>query len=291
MDKYFLLHPECYLVEGIKRGAIYNLASGDLISLDEDVLAIIKNANEGTTIATLKEDSAPEKVEEVISSLLELQCGNSYEDFFYIQKFREGPLLPDQGVIVNHLFVEVTRECNLNCIFCKRENARVNRRTGCKRWPGKASIKLSEYIKTINDAWELGCRRIQFIGGEPFCEWDNGFKDLLENVNKSYQQVIINTNGTYLNEEIVDYCAENDIHLVIQVYSDRKNTHDKITGVEGAFEKVIRNLEKLDSRGVRVTILLMITRENQTECDSSKRFFMNFSKEVIIDLIPHHQLL
>ncbi|MBT9131964.1 MAG: Coenzyme PQQ synthesis protein E [Syntrophomonadaceae bacterium] len=287
MDKYFLLHPECYLVEGIRQGAIYNLASGDLISLDEDALAIIRGANEGRTIATLKEDFTPEKVEKLTSALLELQCGNLHEDFFYIEKFREGTLLPEQAVvIVNHLFVEVTRECNLDCIFCKRENARVNRRTGCKRWPGKAAIKLSEYIKTINDAWELGCRSIQFIGGEPFCEWGNGFKHLLEDLSKiGYEEIIINTNGTCLKEEIVDYCAENNIHLIIQVYSDRKNTHDRIAGVEGAFHKVIGNLEKLDSREVRFTILLMITKENLTECDSSMRFFENFSKEVTIDFV------
>lgn len=286
MDQYFLLYPESYLVEGIRRGAIYNLFSGDLISLDENALAIVKGANEGRTIAALKEDSMPEKVEKVTSALLKLQCGNFHEGFCYIEKFRDGMLVPEKGVIVNHLFVEVTRECNLDCIFCNRESTKVNRRTGCKRWPGKAPIKLSEYIKTINDAWELGCRSIQFIGGEPFCEWGNGFKDLLENVSKiGYGGVIINTNGTYLNEEIVDYCAENDIHLIIQVYSHRENTHDRITGVEGAFEKLIRNLEKLGSRGVRFTILLMITKENQTECDSSKRFFMNFSKEVIMDFV------
>jgi radical SAM protein with 4Fe4S-binding SPASM domain len=287
MDEYFLLGPECYLVEGAKRGAIYNLLSGDLISLDENALAIVKSANKGTAIEELHKTFKLDEVKAVIFSLIQLQSGNYYKEFHYIEKLRDGMLISDKsGVIVNHLFIEVTRECNLDCVFCNKESIKANRRTGCKRWPGKVYTKLSDYIGVIQDAWHLGCRKIQFIGGEPFCEWENGFKYLLEDVDKvGFSEVIINTNATYLNEEIISYCVKNEIHLIVQVYSYSEKCHNRIAGVDGIFEKQIRNMEKLLVKGVKFTILLMITKENQTEFNSSKNFFESFSKNIIVDSV------
>lgn len=49
-ENYFTLNSEVYLVKGAKRGALYDLNSGDIYSIDPFSVTFIENLQKGTSI-------------------------------------------------------------------------------------------------------------------------------------------------------------------------------------------------------------------------------------------------
>src|SRR5262245_31492421 len=57
------------------------------------------------------------------------------------------------------LWLEVTAKCNLECIHCYADSGPQ------KNLLGKMNIE--DWVTILRDSAELGCRQVQFIGGEP----------------------------------------------------------------------------------------------------------------------------
>ncbi len=60
---------------------------------------------------------------------------------------------------LNFLWLELTTQCNMHCVHCYNESSPT---------PDRPSLLTSEdYKQVLDDAAALGCRKVQFIGGEP----------------------------------------------------------------------------------------------------------------------------
>jgi molybdenum cofactor biosynthesis enzyme MoaA len=60
---------------------------------------------------------------------------------------------------LDFLWLELTNRCNLRCVHCYTDSH-----------PGSGDRDLlttGAYESLLRQAYELGCRRVQFIGGEP----------------------------------------------------------------------------------------------------------------------------
>ena len=65
--------------------------------------------------------------------------------------------LPNQTL--DFLWVELTSRCNLQCVHCYAESSPN---------PEKRDVLVAEdYFIILDSAASLGCRKVQFIGGEP----------------------------------------------------------------------------------------------------------------------------
>jgi len=125
-----------------------------------------------------------------------------------------------------------TFRCNLRCEMCFEKFAKV-----------KEELSPGDWIRVIKEIKRF-YPRIHLSGGEPFI-----FKDILKIIeciknNKLYLH--ITTNGTFLEEyaeEIIRFRV-NRIDISID---GPENSHDRIRGVKGAFNKILKGLGRLKS--------------------------------------------
>lgn len=60
---------------------------------------------------------------------------------------------------LDFLWLEITAQCNLSCVHCYADAS-----------PSKAlygNLGLEDWLDALRQAANLGCRKVQFIGGEP----------------------------------------------------------------------------------------------------------------------------
>ena len=297
---YFMLNPECYLVKGAKRGAVYNLHTGQIFSIDPELTVFLDACEHRKPFeeALKLVSSLPDEVKNVLNKLLKWRLGRFYETEKVapiIEKLkppmtkrqrREFNIPPQLG----HLFIELTGKCNLNCIFCDGKSNYVIRMLGCKRWPaGKATkrgLELKDWIKIVGDAQKLGCRSLQFVGGEPLLLWDILFELIPLAKHIGYEHIRLDTNGVLLDDRKIRFLADQGVILLLQILSFKQEVHDKITRVGGSFEKLIHNLQKLRVNDAKYAFVLPIIRQNWDHWGETVEWFQSYDPEWI-----HHEIL
>lgn len=143
---------------------------------------------------------------------------------------------------LDFLWLELTNRCNLRCVHCYADSH-----------PGSGHRDLlttADYENTMRQAFALGCRSVQFIGGEPQLHHD--FLALVKQaIAIGFEFVEVFSNLTFLRDEIVHYAVENGVHFATSVYSDDAAEHDAITTVRSSHARTIANLRKLVAHGVQ----------------------------------------
>jgi MoaA/NifB/PqqE/SkfB family radical SAM enzyme len=109
-------------------------------------------------------------------------------------------------------------------------------------------------VELMTEAYSLGCRRVQFIGGEPTLH-----RDLPESIRTAskmgFEFIEVYTNLTMLPEELLQCFVENGVHVATSVYGSAGASHDAITLVDGSFEKTTRNLQRVLKTGQRALVV------------------------------------
>jgi radical SAM protein with 4Fe4S-binding SPASM domain len=147
------------------------------------------------------------------------------------------------------LDIEITRRCNLNCITCFVRHGKGR---------NKELTKLQIY-DIIDDAREFYGESIHLTGGEPFVHPD--IFDVIEYGRKSgYQNVIINTNGTLLNEDNIRRLREfgGFLHLTVSL-DGFEELNDKVRG-RGVFKRVTDSLRLCEKHKINFSIMSVVTR-------------------------------
>ena len=147
------------------------------------------------------------------------------------------------------LDVEVTRRCNLRCDYC------------FVGWSRDWSTDLPEDVaRAVIDEGAGLFPMLHFTGGEPFAY--RPLFDLIERgMERGYERVLINTNGTFLSEPIVRRLAAFGDRLSITVSLDGPaHVHDRVRG-EGRFEEADRGLARAIAAGVRASVMVVVTSE------------------------------
>ncbi len=270
-NTFFLLGTSQFLVTGAARGAIYDLNSGDVFSLEPHFTHALEACEARKSLQEVinsTPDITPDILLSFVNQLVEYQLGEVYETDVppYLQKIK--PVLTRNQMarlfIPKHptyAFIEIETECNQNCRFCKIDDPIINRQTGCTRRTTTHNLKIEEWYQVIDDLIWLKCPTLHIIGGEP---WLN--PDLLKSVIQyARQQGIINiyvmTNTLLLDDEKIAFMAHYQVQPVIQLYSSQSIIHDKLTGVPGSFHQIIANLQKFRDYGIEFAISLLLTEE------------------------------
>ena len=118
---------------------------------------------------------------------------------------------------LDFLWLELTNQCNLQCSHCYAESGPYAGR--------EDTLVRSQYEALLAEAWQIGCRRVQFIGGEPTLNHDLG--DLIRfAADIGYEFVEVFTNLTRLPDELLACFARHHVHVATSVYASRSGTHD-----------------------------------------------------------------
>ncbi|MGD8780875.1 MAG: radical SAM protein [Ignavibacteria bacterium] len=264
--KYFLLNSECYFIKGALRGAIYNCHSGKILSLDPQLTQIIKKSENGTPLKEIPEYfNYEETADKALTQLRKMDIGKFYERFYRIEKLKppitRNHFLEGDLPVLAVGYIELTNSCNLDCVFCKGNTYKVNRITGCKRFPDNSAQKkigVHQGKEIIKNYKYLGCRKLIFIGGEPLLE-----KELFILLVKyartiDIQNIELFTNGLLIDNSVIETFKEYNVHPIIQVYSHSEKVTDSITRKPGTHKLLEKNLILLQKNGIKFSLSYVI---------------------------------
>jgi len=273
LQKYFRLNPECYLVKGADRGAIYNLLSGDIISLNPKNTNILIDCEEGKSIKEII-NSTDDQCLVLFEKLREIKAGSFYEKKIYIKKYGDrdpwktfSPVPP----VLSLGFIELSNLCELECFFCKGNEIKPFYRgcLGCSKWPidGEKQLELSDWTKVLSQLNDLECRDLVIVGGNPLLIEDK-FKALVNEIRSfNFKKIFVYTNGMYLPENIIKLLEKYEVYPIIQVFSCKPNEYKLITGRHGRFNILTNNLHKLIKNSVKFSITILVSQITQNSIE------------------------
>lgn len=153
---------------------------------------------------------------------------------------------------MKQLTLQVTQQCNLRCAYCAYSGIYDRNRTHAnQRMSFETAKKAIDFFLQNNS--ELSEVVIGFYGGEPLLEFDL-IRQCVEYARSKVEgkKIIFNmtTNGTLLNDRVVDYLVENDFILGVSL-DGSKEEHDvnrKFVNGTGSFDVIIDNLRTIFRR-------------------------------------------
>lgn len=170
--------------------------------------------------------------------------------------------------------IKLLWDCNLACSFCNL--------------PGNSNPMNPHYARSLIDQLaHLGCRKINFSGGEIFLY--DGIFDLLEDTAQKGIKVNCTSNGTMLDKEKVKHLRDSGINsITISLDAATAELHDKIRGVKGTWKRAIKALELLGKYGVKSSVNTVAHLSNMHELDTLHKLLLNINPKIRWNIIPIH---
>jgi organic radical activating enzyme len=140
----------------------------------------------------------------------------------------------EEGKGLHFLWLEVTSKCNLECVHCYSDS-------GPDR-PLQESMTHGDWEEALRQASSLGCRRVQFTGGEPTLY--PRLPDLLATARAlSFEFVEVYTNGMILTDIMKASFLRHKVNLAFSLYAADAEAHEEVTRRRGSFERTLSNIQ------------------------------------------------
>lgn len=185
----------------------------------------------------------------------------------------------------NFAWIEITQNCNLKCVHC---------------YNGKSfstsNMCYNDFENVIDQLEALGIKRIQLIGGEPFLNPD--IEKMLCYASRKMEFIEIFTNGTLVNDKIIELLKTKNIHLALSVYSYIEKMHNTVTQDASSFSRTIETIKKIQRNKIKYRVARVIIKgielgDKNTELFtlSTNRDYVRLSGRANIKLYDEHMLL
>ena len=225
-------------VSGASCSAVYDFNTQKVYSLNQDATNILKKyLNKSGELSTEDLD--------FVSKVTRL---------FNLEKLENVPYVPNcPEDNLDFAWLEITQKCNCRCIHCYQ---------GQNHTETSSPLDYSKWEDVLRQLSSLGCKSIQFIGGEPStCE----FLPRLICFAKSVGIVNISmfSNLNHLSNELIDVIIANNVHVHFSIYGSNKLTHENITTITNSFESMLKNVELLLKSDVTLTAHVVIMKQNE----------------------------
>ena len=260
-EKYFVLHDSCKLVDGAVRGAIYSLKSGDVYSINKNARIFLNSLLQGNLIHDLVAEygNLSKEYIEFLHQLERLELGYFSDSW---NKSKDENLNVKYAMPLNFIWLELTSRCNNKCIHCYSESSKTI---------NNDKLNLNDWKSIIKQGADLGCRNLQFIGGEPLLY--KNIKDLIIFAqNQKYQFIEVFTNATLIDDNWVEFFSKYGINIATSLYSDNLQTHDRITQRVGSHKKTVSAIKKLIESNVKVRVASILMKQNENEVNSLMKY-------------------
>lgn len=165
---------------------------------------------------------------------------------------------------LDFMWLELTLKCNLECVHCYSSSSMLM----------KDDLTTEDWANILEQGAEVGCRAVQFIGGEPTL-----FKDLLFLVEKSrelgYNFIEVYTNATLLTDVHLDELRAYNVSIATSFYSYLAATHDSITQRKGSFDRTVRAIRMIVEKGMPLRVGIITLPQNQGQSEDIIKFLVN----------------
>jgi radical SAM protein with 4Fe4S-binding SPASM domain len=154
--------------------------------------------------------------------------------------------------------LEFGRECNFRCPYCYVAD------------PAAVHEELSpdEMRNAIDQAHDLGARRLIMLGGEPMLYPQ--LREMVQYISAKGMEIEIFTNGTNVTPEMARFFFEHNVMVVVKLNSFDPVIHIQLTGRKWAHECIHAALDNLIAAGYptrekRIAASTIICRQNVGE--------------------------
>ncbi|HUQ18465.1 MAG TPA: radical SAM protein [Gemmatimonadaceae bacterium] len=164
---------------------------------------------------------------------------------------------------VNFLWLELTNRCNLQCVHCYAESSPFSGEND--------RLEAADYMGALTSAAELGCKQVQFIGGEPTL--NRSLPDFIAKARfLDYEFVEVFTNLTRVPQPLLECFVEHDVNVATSFYSDRPEVHDAITKKPGSHRQTVRGIDAVLAARLRLRAGIISMPENEDHIDDTIAF-------------------
>lgn len=146
---------------------------------------------------------------------------------------------------LDFLWLELTEKCNLRCQHCYVSSS--------PDLPLHGNLQHQDWLAAIREAASLGCKSLQFIGGEPLL-YPKIDELIDEACGLDFNLIEIYTNGTPITRSRAEYFSKAGIRIACSFYSADAVTHDAVTQKAGSFTQTVAALQHLRAAGVSLRI-------------------------------------
>lgn len=262
---YYVFNKNVYLVRGAEKSCIYDFNTSKLYSVNKALSEKLDVINQQGILVT--EAGADGELTKTLETLLNLGIlarslspkANNIED------------LRVENTTCDFAWIEITTNCNLRCIHCYNESD-----SHCH-----TEMTYENYKKAVDALLDMKVKRVQIIGGEPFVVSRHLLREMLDYTVGKFETIEIFTNGTLINDDWVNYFSKNGIRVALSVYSYNCENHDKITGVEGSWDRTVETVKALKDHGIQYRICNVLMKGVELGHKSTDLFELSNEKDIV----------
>jgi len=256
-----------YLAEGASRGALLDTNRGLVYSVNRSACTVINHREVGKGYwAKLVEMGIAESADSSHLSSLPAFENTSKLKFIWLEV--------------------VTDDCNERCLHCyadsmprtyrKEQGFNIKLPMVTDSCHPNMRMNHEDWLRVIQEAYDLGCRKGQLIGGEPFLYKGKRGESLLDlaeyMVRLGFTMVEIYTNATLLTKRKIARIKDLGLQMAVSLYSDDSEIHDEITRTPGSHAKTVEAIRELNNREVPTRVETVIMRNNQHTVEATLQF-------------------
>ncbi|MDB6027450.1 MAG: radical [Verrucomicrobiales bacterium] len=152
------------------------------------------------------------------------------------------------------LALEITQKCNLRCVHCYASSS--------PELPLRGRMTYDDWKEVLRDAATLGCRHVQFIGGEPTLHPD--LISLIQDAREfGFLDVEVYTNGTLLTSGLIEVFRTHNVKLAFSFYASDSTIHDTFTARVGSHSKVVDAIRRAVEAKIDVRVGVVLAEINE----------------------------
>ncbi|MGD9878309.1 radical SAM protein [Desulfococcus sp.] len=163
--------------------------------------------------------------------------------------FMETSSLPIQAAPPDHLYIELTNQCNLRCKHCYLDAGPG----------GNHTLSSSLVRRALHDFATFGGMSVTFSGGEPLLHPD--WPALVGYARSLNLVTAVVTNGLLLDSAAVKDLRELGATVTLSLDGASRETHESIRGA-GSYAKALAALDQLEASHSRDQVIIAFTPTN-----------------------------
>lgn len=185
------------------------------------------------------------------------------------------------------MYLLLSERCNMNCLYCSHSYREKSK---------QGDMAIGTIINALDKFYSVDTERkrsVVLYGGEPLMN-KKGVLTAIEYIREQKKdidtEIVIITNGTFLQENLIQYFAKNRVSIIISVDGDKK-THDMFRkiGKRGTYSYIEKAVSIYNKEGIRFGLSATIAAHNIKILNEITQYFYDKFNPISVGLNPLHK--
>lgn len=178
------------------------------------------------------------------------------------------------------IFIDITDECNLNCIYC-------NKPSNCKGVFVEPE-QINEMLSNVSREQPIAGTLINITGGEPLLH--SKLSEILRTVYSFGCKIILWTNGTMIDDSMASILKKYCEYIVVSVDHYTEENNDRIRG-RGSYRGAVDGVRICVNNNIPVFIAVTPTKYNLSDLDKLLTFAYELGARGVLLNEPIHMTI